>query len=49
MDVIDRVPGLGSHAAALRQQMTDARVEAAAYARTHGDDPPEIRDWTWPS
>jgi xylulose-5-phosphate/fructose-6-phosphate phosphoketolase len=49
MDVIDRVPGLGSRAAALRQQMTDARVEAAAYARTHGDDPPEIRDWTWPS
>jgi xylulose-5-phosphate/fructose-6-phosphate phosphoketolase len=49
MDVIDRVSGLGSRAAALRQQMTDARVEAAAYARTHGDDPPEIRDWTWPS
>jgi xylulose-5-phosphate/fructose-6-phosphate phosphoketolase len=49
MDVIDRVSGLGSRAAALRQRMTDARVEAAAYARTHGDDPPEIRDWTWPS
>jgi len=48
MDVIDRVPGLGSHAAALRQQMSDARVEARAYAREHGDDPAEIRDWTWP-
>jgi xylulose-5-phosphate/fructose-6-phosphate phosphoketolase len=48
IDVIDRVPGLGSRAAALRQQMTDARVEARSYAREHGDDPPAIRDWTWP-
>jgi xylulose-5-phosphate/fructose-6-phosphate phosphoketolase len=48
MDVIDRVPGLGSRAAPLRQQMTDARVEARAYTREHGDDPAEIRDWTWP-
>jgi xylulose-5-phosphate/fructose-6-phosphate phosphoketolase len=48
IDVIDRVPGLGSRAAALRQQMTDARVEARSYARDHGDDPAEIRDWTWP-
>jgi xylulose-5-phosphate/fructose-6-phosphate phosphoketolase len=48
MDVIDRVPGLGSRAAALRQQMVDARVEARAHAREHGDDPAEIRDWTWP-
>ncbi len=48
MDVIDRVPGLGSRAAVLRQQMVDARVEARAYTREHGDDPAEIRDWTWP-
>ena len=48
MDVIDRVPGLGSRAAVLRQQMVDARVEARAYTRAHGDDPAEIRDWTWP-
>jgi xylulose-5-phosphate/fructose-6-phosphate phosphoketolase len=49
IDVIDRVPGLGSHAAALRQQMVDARVEARAYAREFGDDPPEIREWAWPN
>jgi xylulose-5-phosphate/fructose-6-phosphate phosphoketolase len=48
IDVIDRVPGLGSRAASLRQQMTDARVQARAYARDQGDDPAEIRDWTWP-
>jgi xylulose-5-phosphate/fructose-6-phosphate phosphoketolase len=48
MDVIDRVPGLGSRAAALRQQFSDARLQARAYAREHGEDPAEIRDWTWP-
>jgi xylulose-5-phosphate/fructose-6-phosphate phosphoketolase len=48
MDVIDRVPGLGSRAAAFRQHMVDARVDARAYTREHGEDPAEIRDWTWP-
>jgi xylulose-5-phosphate/fructose-6-phosphate phosphoketolase len=47
MDVIDRVPSLGSHAASLRQHLEDRRIEAAAYAREHGEDPPEIRDWRW--
>jgi xylulose-5-phosphate/fructose-6-phosphate phosphoketolase len=49
IDVIDRVPGLGSHAAGLRQQMVDARVDARAYTREFGDDPPEIREWAWPN
>ena len=48
MDVIDRVPGLGSKAADVRQLMADRRVEARAYTREHGDDSPEIKDWTWP-
>ncbi len=48
MDVIDRVPGLGSHAAALRQRMEDERVRAATYARTNGIDSEEISGWTWP-
>ena len=48
MDVIDRVPTLGSHAAMLRQQMEDERVRARAYTRVEGDDVPAIRDWTWP-
>jgi xylulose-5-phosphate/fructose-6-phosphate phosphoketolase len=47
MDVIDRVPGLGAEAAGLRQQMADDRLRCRAYAREQGDDPPEIRDWTW--
>jgi xylulose-5-phosphate/fructose-6-phosphate phosphoketolase len=49
MDVIDRVPGLGTHAASLRQHLEDERLRARAYAREHGEDPPEIRDWRWPT
>src|SRR4051812_36005590 len=49
MDVIDRVPDLGPHAAALRQRMTDERVRAATYARMFGMDPDEISGWTWPN
>jgi xylulose-5-phosphate/fructose-6-phosphate phosphoketolase len=48
MDVIDRVPGLRSRAARLRQDMVDARVRVRQYTRTYGDDPPDIRDWSWP-
>ena len=47
MDVIDRVPGLQSHAAALRQRMVDERVRCRAYTRIDGEDPPDIRNWTW--
>ncbi|YCK38880.1 phosphoketolase [Actinomadura sp. ATCC 39365] len=49
IDVIDRVPGLGSKAAHLRQRMSDARLRARAYTREHGEDPAEIRSWTWPA
>ncbi|MBB5780703.1 phosphoketolase family protein [Nonomuraea jabiensis] len=48
MDVIDRVPGLGTTAAHLRQRMSDERLRARAYTREHGEDTPEIRTWTWP-
>ena len=48
MDVIDRVPSLGSHVAAVRQAMVDLRLAARTYTRRHGDDMPEIRDWAWP-
>ncbi|MDP9221548.1 MAG: phosphoketolase family protein [Actinomycetota bacterium] len=48
MDVVDRVPGLGGRAALLRQRMVDARLRARQYTREHGDDAPEVRDWTWP-
>ncbi len=48
MDVIDRVPSLGTRAAELRQDMMDARLRARQYTREHGEDIPEVRDWVWP-
>ena len=47
IDVLDRVPGLGDDTAELRQRMVDACVRAREYTRAHGEDPPEIRDWSW--
>ncbi|WP_425954984.1 phosphoketolase family protein [Xylanimonas sp. McL0601] len=48
IDVIDRVPGMASRYAGLRQRMQDARIRARAYTRQFGDDLPEVRDWVWP-
>ncbi|WP_228838414.1 phosphoketolase family protein [Nocardia amamiensis] len=48
MDVIDRVPTLRERAAGLRQEMVDARWSARAWTREHGEDIPEVADWTWP-
>jgi xylulose-5-phosphate/fructose-6-phosphate phosphoketolase len=48
MDVIDRVPSLGSKAAHVRQEMVDSRLRSRQYTRDHGQDPPEINQWTWP-
>jgi len=47
MDVIDRVPSLGSHAADLRQRMIDERVRCRAYTRAEGEDAADVREWTW--
>ncbi|MGI5330567.1 phosphoketolase family protein [Actinomadura nitritigenes] len=48
VDVIDRVPSLGSRVANVRQRMLDERLRLRAYTREHGEDAPEVRDWTWP-
>ena len=47
VDVIDRVPGLGTRAAHVRQHMQDHRARHRAWIREHGEDMPEVRDWTW--
>ncbi len=48
MDVIDRVPSLGSKAAHVRQQMVDSRLRARQYTRDHGQDAPDVVNWIWP-
>jgi xylulose-5-phosphate/fructose-6-phosphate phosphoketolase len=47
IDVIDRVPSLGSRAASLRQLMVDERLRHRAYTRETGEDAPDVRDWQW--
>lgn len=47
-DVIDRVPGLATKAAHIRQIFRNKRVQHKHYIHEHGEDMPEIRDWKWP-
>ena len=47
IDVIDRVPGLATRAAHLRQAMVDARQRCRDHTRQHGEDAPEITEWRW--
>ncbi|HEY3755734.1 MAG TPA: phosphoketolase family protein [Opitutaceae bacterium] len=47
MDVIDRVPKLGSRAAVQRQWARDRLLDNKAYIRRHGVDLPEISEWSW--
>jgi xylulose-5-phosphate/fructose-6-phosphate phosphoketolase len=48
IDVIDRVPGLAERAAHLRQEMVDTRLQMRSWTREHGEDHPDVREWTWP-
>jgi len=48
MDAIDRVPGLDSRAAGVRQEMIDRRFAARAWTREYGEDIPDVSGWLWP-
>jgi XFP C-terminal domain len=48
MDVIDRVPGLGSKAAHVNQHFRNKLIEHRIYVDQHGEDMPEIQNWSWP-
>lgn len=47
-DVIDRVPKLRSETAYLRQALRDKLIEHKHYIAQHGEDMPDVRNWTWP-
>jgi xylulose-5-phosphate/fructose-6-phosphate phosphoketolase len=47
-DVVDRVPRLQRVGAHFKQYLRNQLVEHKCYIEQHGDDLPEIRDWTWP-
>jgi len=46
-DVIDRLPQLGARAAYAKQTILDALIDHKEYIYEHGEDSPEISDWTW--
>ncbi|QDF42219.2 phosphoketolase [Bradyrhizobium symbiodeficiens] len=48
IEAIERVPGLATRAAQVKQQFRDKLIEHSRYIREHGEDMPEIRDWAWP-
>jgi xylulose-5-phosphate/fructose-6-phosphate phosphoketolase len=47
-DVVDRVPKLGAAAGYVKQRLRDKLIEHREYIVEHGEDLPEIKDWTWP-
>jgi xylulose-5-phosphate/fructose-6-phosphate phosphoketolase len=47
-DVVDRVPRLQKVGAHFKQLLRNKLAEHKQYICEHGDDMPEIRDWTWP-
>ena len=49
IDVIDRVPGLGSQRRArCASRWSTSGSRHRAYTREHGEDPPDIQAWPWP-
>jgi len=48
IEVIERLPHLSVAAAPVKQRFRDKLIEHTHYVREHGEDMPEIRDWTWP-
>ena len=48
-DVVDRVERLRNTGAHFKQFLRDKLIEHRHYVNHHGEDMPEIRDWTWPN
>jgi xylulose-5-phosphate/fructose-6-phosphate phosphoketolase len=48
MDVVDRVPQIGSPGVYLKQQLRDKLIAHKQYIDRYGEDMPEIRNWVWP-
>jgi xylulose-5-phosphate/fructose-6-phosphate phosphoketolase len=47
LDVIDRLPELGTRGSYLKQALQDKLVEHKRYVDTHGQDMAEVLDWDW--
>jgi xylulose-5-phosphate/fructose-6-phosphate phosphoketolase len=47
MDAIDRLPQTGDRGVYLKQKLRDKLIEHKQYICQHGQDMPEVREWTW--
>jgi len=47
IDVIDRVPRLGSRAAHVKERMKESFLAHRAYAHEQGIDAPQLTEWRW--
>ncbi len=47
MDVVDRLPQLGSRAAYLKQELRNKLIDHREYIERHGQDMPEVANWHW--
>lgn len=45
---LKRLPGIGARSVSLTALLERKLVEHKTYIREHGEDMPEIEDWTWP-
>jgi xylulose-5-phosphate/fructose-6-phosphate phosphoketolase len=48
MDAIDRLPQTGDRGRELKQRLAVKLIEHKQYIEQHGQDLPEVRNWTWP-
>jgi xylulose-5-phosphate/fructose-6-phosphate phosphoketolase len=44
---IDLIPGLAAHAAHARQHLSEALERHRRYIVEHGEDMPEVAEWSW--
>jgi xylulose-5-phosphate/fructose-6-phosphate phosphoketolase len=49
MDAIDRLPQIGNRGVYLKQQLKGKLIEHREYITRHGQDMPEVREWSWGS
>lgn len=48
LDAVERIPRLAQARGYLRDFVESKLIDHSLYIREHGDDIPEIRDWSWP-
>jgi xylulose-5-phosphate/fructose-6-phosphate phosphoketolase len=47
IDVVDRVPNVGTKGAYLKQTLQDKLIDHKQYIDANGEDLPEVRNWKW--